>query len=101
MAVKVKKSEDSKKVNLPAASIKVDRAKSFDKAIMFDMTVVECIKIYGCTYRTYTDKNTGEEKGIVGFPQKQGKDGKWYNHVYFFVTEEALAEIEKQIEALI
>ena len=101
MAVKVKKSEDSKKYNVPAQSIKVDRAKSFDKAIMFDMTVLDCIKIYGCSYRTYTDKQTGEEKGIVGFPQKQGKDNKWYNHVYFFVTEEALAEIEKQIEALI
>ncbi|MBO7731176.1 MAG: hypothetical protein J6S67_01435 [Methanobrevibacter sp.] len=100
MAIKAKKTE-TKKTTIPVELIKVDRAKAFDKAIMFDITVFDCVKIYGCSYRTYNDKQTGEEKGIIGFPSKKGNDDKYYNHAYFFVTDEMLAEIEKQIEALI
>lgn len=100
----IKKSETKKteeKKTVPAAEIKVDRAKEFEKSISFDMTLYDTVKIYGCTYRTYKDKKTGEEKGIISFPAKQGKDEKWYDHAHFFVTDEALEAIEKQIEALI
>lgn len=80
--------------------IKVDRAKELEKCIMFDMTA-DGIKIYGCAYRTYKDKETGEEKGIVSFPSRKGSDDNWYNYVYFYVTPADLESIEKQIEELI
>lgn len=97
----VKKSATAEKMAVKPENVKVDRAKDFEKSISFDITLFGCVKIYGCTYRTYQDKKTGEAKGIVSFPQKKGKDEKYYNHTYFFVTDEVLAQIEKEIEALI
>ena len=102
MAIKkAAKEAEEKKVTVNPGDIKVDRAKAFDNSISFDVTLFGCIKIYGCTYRTYQDKKTGEEKGIISFPAKKGKDDKYYNHAYFFVTDEVLASVEKEIEALI
>lgn len=100
MAIKKsgKTAEEKKLVNV--GDIKVDRAKEFDKSISFDATLYGTIKVYGLTYRTWTDKD-GAEKGIISFPSKKGKDEKYYNHVYFFVSDEVLADVEKQIEALI
>lgn len=102
MAIKKSgKAAAEEKITVNPDNIKVDRAKEFDKSISFDCTLFGCIKIYGCTYRTYTDKTSGEEKGIISFPSKKGKDDKYYNHAYFFVTSEVLAKVEKEIEALI
>ncbi len=101
MAVKKSGKNSEEKILVKPEDVKVDRAKDFDKSISFDITLFGCIKVYGCTYRTYLDKTSGEEKGIISFPSKKGKDDKYYNHVYFFVTDELLASIEKEIEALI
>lgn len=101
MAIKKKAEAAAEKAIVKPEDIKVDRAKNFDTSISFDVTLFGCVKIYGLTYRTYTDKNSGEEKGIISFPSKKGKDEKYYNHVYFFVTDEVLAKCEKEIEALI
>lgn len=95
------KAAAEEKIAVKTTDIKVDRAKAFDNSISFDVTLFGCVKIYGCTYRTYTDKTSGEEKGIISFPSKKGKDGKYYNHAYFFVSDEVLAQCEKEIEALI
>lgn len=102
MAIKkTGKTAAEEKITVNPDNIKVDRAKEFEKSISFDCTLFGCVKIYGCTYRTYTDKNDNEEKGIISFPSKKGKDDKYYNHAYFFVTPEVLAKVEKEIEALI
>ena len=102
MAIKKSgKAAAEEKITVNPDNIKVDRAKEFEKSISFDCTLFGCVKIYGCTYRTYTDKNDNEEKGIISFPAKKGKDGKYYNHAYFFVSDEVLAQCEKEIEALI
>lgn len=95
------KTATAKKAEIPADQIKVTRAHQFDNSISFDVQLYGTITIYGCTYRTYKPEGADEEKGIVGFPSRKGKDDKWYNHAYFFVTDEMLASIEKQIEALI
>lgn len=92
---------DNKKQNIPVGQIKVTRAHQFDNSISFDVTLYGTVTIYGCTYRTYKPKDSEEEKGIIDFPSKKGKDDKWYKHAYFFVTDEMLASIESQIEALI
>ena len=103
MAIKksAEKGKEKEKIVVKPEDVKVDRAKDFEQSISFDMTVFDCIKIYGCTYRTYQDKKSGDEKGIISFPSKKGKDDKYYNHAYFFVTDDVLASVEKQIEALI
>lgn len=103
MAIKKtsEKKTENKKAEIPADQIKVTRAHQFDNSISFDVQLYGTITIYGCTYRTYKPEGADEEKGIVGFPSRKGKDDKWYNHTYFFVTDEMLAAIEKQIEALI
>ena len=103
MAIKksAEKAEKKEKMVVKPEDVKVDRAKDFEQSISFDMTVFDCIKIYGCTYRTYKENKTGDEKGIISFPSKKGKDDKYYNHAYFFVTDDVLASVEKQIEALI
>ena len=102
MAIKKKgKAAAEEKITVNPDNIKVDRAKEFENSISFDCTLFGCVKIYDCTYRTYTDKTSGEEKGIISFPSKKGKDGKYYNHAYFFVSDEVLAKVEKEIEALI
>lgn len=92
---------DNKKQNIPVDQIKVTRAHQFDNSISFDVTVYGTVTIYGCIYRTYKPKDSEDEKGIIDFPSKKGKDDKWYKHAYFFVTDEMLASIESQIEALI
>ena len=92
---------DTKKQNIPVDQIKVTRAHQFDNSISFDVTLYGTVTIYGCTYRTYKPKDSEEEKGIIDFPSKKGKDDKWYKHAYLFVTDEMLASIESQIEALI
>lgn len=92
---------DNKKQNIPVDQIKVTRAHQFDNSISFDVTLYGTVTIYGCTYRTYKPKDSEEEKGIIDFPSKKGKDDKWYKYAYFFVTDEMLTSIESQIEALI
>lgn len=92
---------DNKKQNIPVDQIKVTRAHQFDNSISFDVTLYGTVTIYGCTYRTYKPKDSEEEKGIIDFPSRKGKDDKWYKHAYFFVTDEMLTSIESQIEALI
>ena len=101
MAIKKtsEKKTENKKAEIPADQIKVTRAHQFDNSISFDVQLYGTITIYGCTYRTY--EKDGEEKGFVGFPSRKGKNDTWYNHAYFFVTDEMLAAIEKQIESLI
>lgn len=92
---------DNKKQTIPVDQIKVTRAHQFDNSISFDVTLYGTVTIYGCSYRTYKPKGSDEEKGIIDFSSKQGKDYKWYKNAYFFVTDEMLASIESQIEALI
>ena len=99
MAIK-KSGKTAEEKLVKVGDIKVDRAKEFEKSISFDATLYGTVKIYGMTYRTWTD-NDGVEKGIISFPSKKGKDEKYYNHAYFYVSDKVLADVEKQIEALI
>ncbi|MBO5809669.1 MAG: hypothetical protein J6R32_02455 [Bacteroidales bacterium] len=101
MAIKKTGKTAAEKITVTPDNIKVDRAKEFDNSISFDITLFGCVKIYGCSYRTFTEKETSEEKAFISFPSKKGKDDKYYNHAYFQVTPEVLEKVEKEIEALI
>lgn len=101
----IKKNSSSAAKAEKAESIKYDvevtRAKEFDNGISIDM-MCNGVKIYGAWYRTYEDrKNPGDEKAFIGFPSRQGNDGKYYQHCWFPISDELLKEIEKQIEVKI
>lgn len=109
MAIKknAEKKTEAPEVIIKPEQIKVTRAKEWQvkeggkltTSITFDM-VVAGITIYGCSYSAGKQAD-GTEFAFVSFPQKKGKDDKYYNHVFFSVKEDTLAEIEKQIGELL
>lgn len=72
-------------------SYSVRRAKEFkDGGIVFDLNVDD-ITIYGCRIIQ------GKKGDFIAFPQRQGKDGKYYSHVYIALTEEETQEILEKV----
>jgi len=100
MALSKQKKTETKKTEVKNHAIFVRRAHELDNGtIMFDMEV-NGVMIYGCSYRTLTRKDNGEEFAKIGFPSHQGKDGKWYNHCFVQLTEDDITTIEEGIENL-
>ena len=64
----------------------------------FDM-VVNGITIYSCWYRQGV-KN-GKEWSMISFPSQKASNGKYYNHVFFPISDTLKAAIEKQMESLL
>ena len=98
MAIKKNaKATDEKKV-VYDYEIEVLRAVELDNGtIMFDMAANHVI-VKGCAYKTLTRHDTGEEFNKIDFPSKKGKDGKYYNEVFFQITPETMEKIEKGLE---
>lgn len=95
MAIAKKKAEEATQ----SYNVEVKRAKQFESGdIAVDM-VVNGVSIYNCTYKS--GEKDGKEYAFISFPSRKGKDDKYYSHVYFKISEELLADIEKQIEKLI
>lgn len=40
------------------------------------------VTVYGCRAVTYKDKQTGEDKDFLGWPERKGSDGKYYKWAY-------------------
>lgn len=79
--------------------VKVKSAKemqSGDIALTMD---VNGVVLYNCFYITRNGKNG--EFNMIQFPQYKGKNGNYYNYCYFKITDEMLADIEKQIEEVL
>ena len=85
----------TKRTNDVNDDVKVTRVKAFDNGgIRFDM-VVNGITIYNMSV-------VGEgEKQFFSFPSTKAKDGKYYSHCHFKITDELQKAIESQIEALL
>lgn len=103
MALKknVSKEVENEKVDF---NVEVLRAKYFEKKgkspwVSFDLKV-NGVKIYNMTLREYTNKE-GEEGIMIGFPSRQGSDGKYYTHAWFPISRELTDEIVKQVNELI
>ena len=108
MAVRSKKTEKpAEQAQARALTIEVLRAKDFTKddakenecSIVFDMKV-NGVTIYGCWYRTGSDKK-GEDYEMVSFPSQKGKDGKYYNHAYVQLQQSDIDLISSEIEKLL
>lgn len=99
MAISKKaKAEESKEAR--NYELKVTRAKDFGTWISFDVEV-NGIQIYGCTYRELQRKDGSGSFAKINFPQRKGSDDKYYNYVYFKITDAMVDEIEKGIEAVL
>lgn len=73
-------------------SFKVLRAHAFPKSgCAFDIEI-NGIKIYGCTVVE------GKNGDFISFPQRQGKDGKYYSIVWAKLSEEDTQKIISEVE---
>lgn len=89
-----KSNQESKKYE-----VKVTRAKEVKEgSVAFDMEV-NGITIYGCWYNEYKTKE-GKDGTLISFPSYKNKD-KYYNHVWFPISNELKADIIAQIEKLV
>lgn len=79
--------------------IEVTRAHEFQSSsdISFDMKV-NGVQIYNCVYKNEGGK---VKKPFVSFPSRKGSDDKYYSYVWFKISDDMLAEIEKGIEAVL
>lgn len=94
MAIKKTETKEQK------VKVEVKRVYEFKSGdISFD-AVVNGVNIYGLTY---INENPAKkiEKAFISFPSRKGSDGKYYNFVYFEITDELQHDIEKQIEAML
>lgn len=80
--------------------IEVTRAKELENVVMFDMNV-NGVTIYGCSYKTLTRKDNGEEFVKIDFPSRKGNDGKYYKHAFVKLSEADVKTIEEQLNALV
>lgn len=95
----IKAKENTKKENVNY-EIKVLSAKAVkDGRAVFDMEV-NGVKIYGCWFTEYTNKE-GKEGTMVSFPSYKGTNGTYYSHAWFPISKEAREDIGKQIEKLL
>ena len=93
----MKKSNTNNKKSV-VKKVEVTRAIEFSSGdVAFDLKVDDAITIYSMLYKEVISKD-GKEYQIINFPQEKGKDGNYYNRVYFFIDDELKAEIIRQLE---
>ena len=100
-----KKADAAEKIDF---NIKVEAARttSDNNIVMIDL-IVNGVSIKSCMLKEVTVKKDGEvhKKGdtcyIVQFPSYKGKNGKYYNHCWFPMTNDDLEGIVHQTESLL
>lgn len=84
-------------LNPKSISVRNVRAmKNKENNYFFSMTV-DGISISNMRYITYTDKS-GKEASFISFPSEQGRDGKYYNTVWFKIDDKLQARIEEALD---
>lgn len=91
------KTTGTKKNYTKVEAFSVDRVKAFDNGgVTADLTINE-VKIYG------VNVVEGKNGDFLSFPQRKGKDGKYYSIVWVNLSPEdmkdILAEIENQLNS--
>lgn len=81
-----------KKQESVLTTIEVSRAYAFDNGgVVFDAEL-NGISIYGLRVVE------GSKGDFISFPARQGKDGKYYNHVWVKLTDDDTKQIISQVE---
>ena len=92
----MKKSE-TKKANVKVTVLRAIEFESGD--VGFDADV-NGITVYNMVYHEGKTK-AGDDYSRINFPQRKGNDDKYYNFVYFPISDDLKADIVKQLEELI
>lgn len=80
-----------KEANEVTINAEVTRANQVNDVVFFDV-VINGVTIYGCKVVE------GSKGDFISFPSHKGKDGKYYNHAYIKLSDEASAAIIAQVE---
>lgn len=67
--------------------------------ITFDAMFDKIVTVYGMKY--IEREKDGTDISFISFPQKKGKDGNYYNHVWFRISEYLQTSIEQQLKDLL
>ena len=60
--------------------------------------VINGVKVYGAKYITYTGTD-GKDASFISFPSYKGADEKYYNVVWYPISDPELHDIERLMEA--
>ncbi len=92
------KSNSKERQNIEVRSFSVDRVNQYNDTVYVNLTI-NGISINGCRIMTTKDR----EKDFIAFPSQKSKDGKYYNVVFAFISDEdqaaIIAEVEKELDA--
>ena len=75
--------------------LKVSRVFDGEYGVIFDLEINH-VTVYGCRLC-----ETGDGEPFVGWPQKKGKDGRYWSHAYAPLTDEQTGEILSQVAAML
>ena len=104
MAFSKKKTEGEKK-NYDVKVIAARQTKN-DSIVMVDLEV-NSVKIYSCILKEVvcTKDTEAHKKGdvctLLNLPQEKGSDGKWYDRVWFPISNAMIENVRKQAEELL
>ena len=96
------KSEKKEKKNYDVTVLNARETKN-DSIVMVDLEV-NGVKIYSCIFKEIICTKDGEKhkKGdkcyVLNLPQEKGSDGKYYDRVWFPVSNSIIDSVKKQIE---
>jgi hypothetical protein len=79
--------------------IKVRTTKN-ENIVMFDIKI-NGVSIYGCMLKHVVRESDGKEFDIIQYPSYQGTNGKYYNHVYYDLSQSDRDVIINQIKSLL
>lgn len=86
--------------------VKAARQTKNDSIIMFDMNV-NGVEISSCMLKEETVKKDGKKYKagdtcyFINFPNYKSDNGKYYNHVWFPVSDEVLQNVIDQIKKIL
>ena len=100
--------EVKENANAKKHSVVVDAARTTknDKIVMIDITVDDYVKIMSCCLKEVTVKKNGTKYKagdtiyLVQFPSDKVGD-KYFNRVWFPITNEHIADIVRQVKELL
>lgn len=77
-----------------------------DSIVMVDLEV-NGVKIYSCILKEVvcTKDTEAHKKGdictLLNLPQEKGSDGKWYDRIWFPISNAMIDSVRKQVEAIL
>ena len=77
-----------------------------DSIVMVDLEVND-VKIYSCILKEVvcTKDTEAHKKGdictLLNLPQEKGSDGKWYDRVWFPISNAMIDNVRKQVEEML